>query len=184
MDYDRQPFILAWELTRACNLACIHCRAAAQIHHHPLELSTDEARGVIAEVARFEVPPTLILTGGDPMRRRDLTTLIQHATDLGVHTEITPAGTPLASRRRLEEARDAGLSRIAVSFDGYDATTHDVFRRVEGSLEWSLAIAGTARELGLPLQIHMTLSRQTIGYLPEMADLADERQTADDTLVE
>ncbi len=173
-DYNRQPFILAWELTRACNLACIHCRAAAQIHRHPDELSTSEALGVIDEVARFDIPPTLVLTGGDPMRRRDVPTLIQHATSLGLRTALTPAGTPLASRKKLEEARDAGLSRVAVSFDGYDAATHDAFRQVSGSFEWTRAIAGHTRDLGMPLQIHTTLSRQTIGYLPKMADLADE----------
>lgn len=174
LDYDQQPFILAWELTRACNLACVHCRAAAQIHRDPSELSTSEAMDVIDEVARFDVPPTLILTGGDPMRRRDLTALIQHATNRGVRTALTPAGTPLASRRRLEEARDAGLSRVAVSFDGYDAATHDAFRRVSGSFGWTQAIARWTRELGIDLQVHTTLCRQTVGYLPKMADLADE----------
>ncbi|MEX1157346.1 MAG: TIGR04053 family radical SAM/SPASM domain-containing protein, partial [Thermomicrobiales bacterium] len=174
IDYARQPFVLAWELTRSCNLACIHCRAAAQMHRHPNELDTSEALGVINDVARFDVPPTLILTGGDPMRRRDLTSLIQHATNKGVRTALTPAGTPLASRRRLEEARDAGLSRVAVSFDGYDAATHDAFRQVSGSFDWTRAIAKATKDLDMSLQIHTTLSRQTIDYLPKMADLADE----------
>lgn len=173
-NYDREPFILAWELTRACNLACIHCRAAAQLKRDPNELTPTEALGVVDEVARFDVPPTLILTGGDPMRRRDLTRIIQHATEKGVRTALTPAGTPLASGGRLAEARDAGLSRVAVSFDGYDAETHDAFRQAPGSFGWTLAIARSARALGIPLQIHTTLSRQTIGYLPRMADLADE----------
>ena len=174
IDYDRQPFILAWELTRACNLACIHCRAAAQIRRDPRELSTEEAIAVVDELARFDIPPTLVLTGGDPMRRRDVPEIIQHATDLGIRTALTPAGTPLASRRKLEEARDTGLARVAVSFDGYDAATHDAFRKVDGSFEWTLAIARHTRELGMPLQIHTTLSRQTLEYLPKMADLADE----------
>jgi MoaA/NifB/PqqE/SkfB family radical SAM enzyme len=159
VDYARQPFVLAWELTRSCNLACVHCRAAAQIHAHPDELNTSEAFAVIDEVARFDVPPTLILTGGDPMRRRDLTGLIQHATDKGVRTALTPAGTPLASRRRLADACQAGVSRIAVSFDGYDAATHDAFRRVNGSFEWTLAIARTTAALGVSLQVHTTISR-------------------------
>ena len=71
-DYSQQPFVLAWELTRACNLACVHCRAEAQLHRNPLELSTAEALGVIDDLARFGPPPALILTGGDPMRRGDL----------------------------------------------------------------------------------------------------------------
>ncbi|MBX6342613.1 MAG: TIGR04053 family radical SAM/SPASM domain-containing protein, partial [Thermomicrobiaceae bacterium] len=173
-DFARQPFVLAWELTRACNLACVHCRAEAQLRRHPLELTTEEARRFIDDVARFDVPPVLILTGGDPMRRPDLIDLIAHATERGVRTTLTPAGTPLASPRRLAAARDAGLSRVAVSLDGPDAETHDRFRRVPGSFEWTLAIVRSARALRLPVQIHTTLSRQTIAYLPRMADLAEQ----------
>lgn len=173
-DFNRQPFVLAWELTRACNLACVHCRASAQYRPHPLELSTEEALAFIDEVAKFDIPPTLILTGGDPMRRRDLNDLITHATAHGIKTALTPAGTPLASKRRLAEAQQAGLGRVAVSFDGPTAEIHDAFRRVEGSFKWTWAITEAVHELGIPLQVHTTLCRRTVQYLPEMADLADQ----------
>jgi radical SAM protein len=166
--------VLAWELTRACNLACVHCRAEAQLRRDPNELSTDEALRLIDDIARFDVPPVLILTGGDPMRRPDLTDLIRHATGRGIRCTLTPAGTPLASRKRLAAAREAGLSRIAVSLDGTTAESHDSFRRVPGSFEWSLAIVRIAAELGIPVQLHTTLCRRTLAELPAMADLVDE----------
>lgn len=173
VDFARQPFVLAWELTRACNLACVHCRADAQLRRHPLELATAEALAFIDEVARFDLPPVLVLTGGDPMRRPDLIELIRHAVARGIRVTLTPAGTPLASGKRLETARDAGIARIAVSFDGPTAETHDAFRCVPGSFDWTLAIVRAAHELELPVQIHTTLCRRTLGYLPAMADLAE-----------
>ncbi|MCA9880287.1 MAG: radical SAM protein, partial [Thermomicrobiales bacterium] len=171
VDFTRQPFVLAWELTRACNLACVH--AEAQLRRDPRELSTAEALTVIDDIATFDVPPTLILTGGDPMRRTDLIDLITHATARGVRCTLTPAGTPLASRSRLEAARDAGVQRIAISLDGSTADRHDAFRRVAGSFGWTLDIARVAADLGLPLQIHTTLCRRTVDDLPAIADLAE-----------
>jgi len=94
IDLARQPFVLAWELTRACNLACVHCRADAQLRRHPGELTTEEAFRLIDEIARFEIPPILILTGGDPLRRPDVIDLIAHATGRGIPVTLTPAGTP------------------------------------------------------------------------------------------
>jgi radical SAM protein len=172
-DFARQPFVLAWELRRACNLACVHCRAEAQLHRDPRELSTVEAMSVIDDIARFDDPPTLILTGGDPMRRADLIDLIGHATERGIRCTLTPAGTPLASPRRLEAARDAGLRRVAISLDGATPERHDAFRRVQGSFAWTLAIAQAAPALGLPLQVHTTLCRRTVDDLPAIADLVD-----------
>lgn len=173
-DYSRQPFIMAWELTRACNLACVHCRAEAQLRRHPGELTTAEAFHLLDDIATFDVPPTVILTGGDPMRRRDLIPIIEHASSRGIRTALTPAGTPIASPERLTAARDAGLSLIAVSLDGPDAISHDAFRQVRGSFLWSMGIIQTAHALGLRLQLHTTLSKRTLEFLPEMADLADE----------
>lgn len=174
IDFSRQPFVLAWELTRACNLACIHCRADAQLRRHPGELTTEEAFRLIDDIARFDLPPILILTGGDPLRRPDVIDLIAHATGHGIPVTLTPAGTPLASYNRLAAAKEAGVARIAVSFDGATPETHDAFRRVPGSFGWTLQIVRHAHDLGLPVQIHTTLCRQTLGELPRLADLADE----------
>lgn len=172
-DFTRQPFVLAWELTRACNLACVHCRAEAQLRRDPRELSTAEALKVIDDIAGFDVPPVLILTGGDPMRRPDLNDLIRYATERNIRCTLTPAGTALTSERKLAEARAAGLSRIAVSLDGPTAAEHDSFRRVEGSFGWSMEIIAAAHRLGIPVQIHTTLCRRTLPLMPAMADLAE-----------
>lgn len=174
LDFSRQPFVLAWEMTRACNLACVHCRAEAQLRRHPAELSTAEGMRLIDDIASFDVPPILILTGGDPMRRPDLIELIRYATDRGIRCTLTPAGTPLASPSRLAAARDAGVQRIAVSLDGSTPERHDSFRRVQGSFAWTQAILRTAWKLDLPVQIHTTLSRQTLDDLPAIANLVDD----------
>lgn len=171
-DFTRQPFVLAWEITRACNLACIHCRADAQLRRDPRELTTQDAYRLIDDIAGFDIPPTLILTGGDPLRRPDLVELVRHASSRGLRTTVTPAGTPLASHNRLAALRDAGVARLAVSLDGATAETHDAFRRVPGSFQWTLEIVEHARKLGLPVQMHTTLCRQTLPELPQMADLA------------
>jgi radical SAM protein with 4Fe4S-binding SPASM domain len=108
------------------------------------------------------------------MRRPDLLQLIEHATRRGIRCTLTPAGTPLASEARLREAKDAGLARVAVSLDGVTAESHDAFRRVSGSFGWTLKIIEAAHAVGLPVQIHTTLSRRTLPELARMANLAEE----------
>lgn len=173
IDFHEQPFIVAWELTRACNLACLHCRAEAQLYRDSGELGYEEARQVVDQIAGFPVPPVLVLTGGDPMRRSDIVSLVEYGTSQGIRCTVTPAGTPLASKRRLAELRDVGVARIAVSLDGPGPVEHDAFRKVTGSFEWTANIIRSVRELGIELQIHTTLCRQTLPWLAEMADLAD-----------
>jgi AdoMet-dependent heme synthase len=173
IDFNEQPFILAWELTRACNLACVHCRAEAQLKRMPGELNFNEARRVIDEIATFPVPPILVLTGGDPMRRPDIVSLVEYGSERGIRCTVTPAGTPLASPRKLAELKEAGVARIAVSLDGPSPVEHDSFRQVTGSFKWTMDIIKHTKELDIELQVHTTLCRQTLPYLTEMADLAD-----------
>ena len=168
--FDRAPFVVIWETTRACALACVHCRADAQVARDPNELTTDEGRALLDRVADFGTPPPLmVLTGGDPMRRPDLVELVAHGTARGLSMALTPSATGAATAARLAALRDAGLARLAVSLDGPDATTHDAFRGVRGSHRHTLAIIERARALGLPLQINTTVSRQTVDGLPALA---------------
>lgn len=173
IDFNEQPFILAWELTRACNLACVHCRAEAQLQRARGELDFHEARAVIDEIAAFDVPPILVLTGGDPMRRPDIVSLVEFGSEKGIRCTVTPAGTPLASPRRLKALKDAGVARIAVSLDGPSPVEHDDFRQVTGSFKWTMDVIDTVHQLDIELQLHTTLCRRTLPYLAEMADLAD-----------
>ena len=169
-DYARAPFIVIWETTRACALACVHCRAEAIPRRDPRELTTEEARGVIDAVRRFgDPPPLLVLTGGDPLRRPDTAELVRHGTERGLSVSLTPSATGAATAERLRALRDAGLARLAVSLDGATPEAHDAFRRVLGSHRHTLRILDSARALGIPLQINTTVCRQTLGELPELA---------------
>lgn len=170
-DFDRSPFLVIWEVTRACALACVHCRADAIARRDPRELSTGEGQALIDQVRAFGDPaPLLVLTGGDPMWRKDLAALVGYASRAGLTVALTPSGTPAPTRARLAELKDAGLSRLAVSLDGPDADTHDAFRRVRGSYQWTVRILEHAAELGLPLQINTTVSRSTLPTLRAMAE--------------
>lgn len=165
------PFIVIWEVTRACALACLHCRAEAIPRRNPGELTTEDGFALIDEVRSFgDPPPLFVLTGGDPMRRPDLAALVSHAAGAGLTVALTPSGTAAVTRRRLQELRDAGLSRLAISLDGPDADTHDSFRRVRGSYDWTMKIVESACELGLPLQINTTVGALTYPHFRRMAE--------------
>jgi radical SAM protein len=173
--FDRAPFIVIWETTRACALACVHCRAEAIPHRSPEELTTEEARRLIDRVAAFgDPPPILVLTGGDPLRRPDIVELVAHGARRGLSVSLTPSGTGAVTEARLEALRDAGLSRLAVSLDGATAATHDAFRQVVGSHHHTLRIVERARRLGIPLQINTTVCRRTAGELPALAAQMEE----------
>jgi len=168
--FARAPFIVIWETTRACALACVHCRAEALPRRDPAELTTAEGRALIDRVRAFgDPPPILVLTGGDPLRRPDIVELVAHAAAGGLSVSLTPSGTAAATEERLRALRDAGLARLAVSLDGATAEDHDAFRGVRGSHRHTMKILERARALGLPLQINTTVCRATVGALPALA---------------
>lgn len=174
-DFERAPFLVIWETTRACALSCVHCRADAIARRDPRELTTAEGCRLLDQVRAFGEPlPLVVLTGGDPMWRKDLAEIVRHGRDLGLTVALTPSGTAMCTRRRLEELKDAGLSRVAVSLDGPDPETHDAFRRVKGSYGHTLKIIEAVVELGLPLQINSTVSRLTLPGLRRMAERVAE----------
>jgi radical SAM protein len=170
-DFGRAPFLVIWEVTRACALACLHCRADAIAHRHPSELTTAEAMRLVDDIRSFgEPPPLFVLTGGDPMRRPDLAGIVGYAASSGLTVALTPSGTAAVTRARLEELRDAGLRRLAVSLDGPTPELHDAFRGVRGSYAWTMKIVQAAGDLGIPLQINSTLGRLTYPHLRAMAE--------------
>jgi len=173
--FEQAPFIVIWEVTRACALSCVHCRAEAIPHRNSHELTTDEGKQLIDRVSAFdrERKPLFVLTGGDPMRRRDVAELVAHGVRRGLSLAMTPSGTAAVTRARLEEVKDAGLARLALSLDGSSAEAHDAFRRVRGSYRFTRRIIDDARDLGLPLQINTTVSRETIGELREIANVVE-----------
>jgi len=165
------PRLVIWEVTRACALKCAHCRAEAIARRDPNELSTADAKGLMEQIATFGTPaPLVVLTGGDPMWRKDLAEIVRYGRGLGLTIALTPSGTAAATRSRIQELRDAGVARLAVSMDAADAAGHDGFRGVKGSHMWTRRIIGDAIDLGIPLQINTTVSGWTLPGLPAMAD--------------
>ncbi|HSE04714.1 MAG TPA: radical SAM protein [Methylomirabilota bacterium] len=169
--FARSPFIAIWETTRACALACVHCRAAAMPRRDPGELTTEEGKALLDRIAAFgDPPPLMVLTGGDPLRRPDVTELVAHGTGKGLMVSLTPSGTAAVTEDKLRALKEAGLVRLAVSLDGAGAEAHDAFRRVRGSHRHTMRIIEQARELGLGLQINTTVCRQTVDELPALVD--------------
>ncbi len=170
LDFGRAPFTLAWEITRACALACVHCRAEAQPRRDPRELTSAEGSGLIDAVAAMGTP-VLVVTGGDPLMRPDCFELIAHARERGLQVGFSPSATGRLTRAALEWAKEAGVHRLHLSLDGATADTHDRFRGVRGSFARTLAAMAQARELGLPLQVGTTVSRVNVHELPMLAEL-------------
>ena len=173
IDFNERPFIAIWEVTQACDLACVHCRASAQPDRNPLELSTDEGKQLIDQIAALKVP-VFVLTGGDPIKRPDLFDLIGHARSVGVRVSLTPSATPLLTKDIVVRLKEAGLARLAVSMDGARAKTHDAFRGMSGSFARTLDAVRWANEIGLPVQINTTFSRRNIDEIDEIVALMEK----------
>lgn len=169
------PFLVIWEMTQACDLACQHCRANAVTEHHPLALKTHEAEKLLDEVAQFGKPhPLMVFTGGDPFKRPDLTHLVSYAKNLGLHVGVSPSATPLLTKESLASIHDAGAQVISLSIDASNAAMHDDFRRVSGSFQRTIDGAAWAREVGLKLQVNTTLTRHNLDDLVDIAALVYE----------
>jgi len=171
VDTAERPFVLIWELTQACDLACEHCRADAHPDRHPDELSTAEAKTLLDQVREFGENQLVVFSGGDPLKRDDAVDLVQYGTDVGLNVTMTPSGTASLTPDAVHDLADAGLRRMAVSIDGATADSHDAFRGEPGSFEETIAAAEAARDAGLPLQINTTVCGQTVADLPAIADL-------------
>jgi AdoMet-dependent heme synthase len=161
IDFDRSPFLVIWEVTRACDLACQHCRADAIERRDPRELTTEEGKAMLDDVRRFG-RPLVVLSGGDPLKRPDTVELVEYGTSIGLRMAMTPSGTPLMNRTILERLQGAGLARLAVSLDGSTAAIHDTFRGVAGSYDWTLGMLREAADLGLSTQINTTVARHNL----------------------
>jgi radical SAM protein len=171
-NFDEAPFLVIWEVTRACDLACVHCRASADPVRHPLELSTEEGFRLLETIKEFG-DPIMIFTGGDPLKRPDLFQLLAHSVALGLRTTVSPSPTPLLDAEAIAGFKRAGVARISVSVDGWDAASHDDFRQVAGSFERALLALEEAQRIGLSTQINTTVSRHNYRHLEAIADIVD-----------
>lgn len=177
-DFDRNPLMFYYEITRACDLVCKHCRASAQEDAVEGQLTTEQSKALIEQVATFPKPPMLVLTGGDPLKRADLHELIRHARRSGVEPVLTPSATPLATYEAFAAAKEAGVRRLGISLDGPDAVTHDAFRGWEGSFTRTLRMLADARRLELAVQVNTSITQRNVAKIDEMAELLRDQGIA------
>lgn len=173
-DFGHSPFVVFYEITRACDLVCRHCRASASPRSHPQELTPAQSIALLDQLAQFPKPPLLVLSGGDPMKRADIYDVISHGRSLGLNVGITPSATPLLDEAAVRRLRDSGIGRLAMSIDGAEAATHDSLRGVDGSFERTLHIMRIAREAGLQLQINTTITTRNVHQVDAIADLLQD----------
>ncbi len=150
IDFTRTPFVAIWEITRACDLACRHCRAEAIPQALPGELTEQEGQDLLQSLSDMGTP-ICVLSGGDPAKRQDLCALVEHGNRLGMRMATIPAATPLLTGELVKSLKDAGLAQMALSLDGPTAEVHDKFRGVPGAFDLTLEGARYAREVELPL---------------------------------
>lgn len=167
---DYKPRLIFWEVTKGCNLRCIHCRATATELSSPLDLPTTKALNLIEQVSQYALP-VLVLSGGEPLFRADIFDLARFATDRGLRVALATNGT-LVTKEVARQIVDAGVRRVSISLDGAQAATHDAFRGLPGAFAAALTGFRHLQELGMSLQINMTIARHNAHELPEVLNLA------------
>jgi radical SAM protein len=175
MDIHQRPLLVYWELTRACELACRHCRAEAVPNRHPDELSTEEGYRLLDQLTDFGTPlPHIVITGGDPLKRPDLWELIRAARQRGFTVAITPSGTYALTPEIVRRFKAEGIWMMAISIDGSTPERHDGIRQVPGSFEQTIRAAHWARDANLPIQVNTLVCNQTADDLSAVYDLIVE----------
>jgi radical SAM protein with 4Fe4S-binding SPASM domain len=167
-----KPRLIFWELTKGCNLRCIHCRATATELSSPSDLSTQTARDIIDQIAAVSTP-ILVLSGGEPLFRSDIFQLARYGTDQGLRVALATNGT-LVTKHVARMIVDSGVRRVAISLDGADALTHDTFRGIPGAFDAAIAGFRNLKNLGMSVQINTTIARHNAHQLPQVLQLAKE----------
>ncbi len=165
-----RPRLIFWEVTKGCNLRCIHCRATATELSSPLDLPTAKAREIIEQISAY-ANPILVLSGGEPLYRRDIFELASYATERGLRVALATNGT-LVTKAVARKVVDAGVKRVSISLDGADAETHDTFRGIPYAFENAINGLRNLKELGMSVQINMTIARHNAHQLPQGLELA------------
>ena len=163
------PRLVFWEVTKGCNLRCVHCRATATELVSPDDLPTEECLNIIDRIAAF-ADPILVLSGGEPLYRPDIFQLAQYATEKGLRVALATNGT-LATKEVARKIVDAGVKRVSISLDGAHAETHDGFRGIPGSFDAAIYGLRNLKELGMPVQISMTVAKHNAAELPQVLEM-------------
>lgn len=178
VDFGQRPMLVFWETTRACLLACRHCRASASTQPPPGELSEAEGRSVIEQVAGFGRPyPILVLTGGDCLLRPDLFALVEYAVSLGVPVCLSPSVTPLLTADMIDRIAHCGAKAVSVSLDGASAATHDGVRGITGHFDMTVQAIRGLVAAGVTVQVNTTVMRANVEELPDVAALVAQTGT-------
>ena len=162
--------LVAWEITRSCNLNCVHCRAAAERGPYPGELDTEKCLDILDQIVQVG-QPIVILTGGEPLLRKDVFELAQHGTRLGLRMVMATNGT-LVTPEMAERMKSSGIKRVSVSIDGAGAEEHDQFRKVPGAFDASLKSLDWLKKAGIEFQINTTVTRHNVHQVRDILDLA------------
>jgi len=174
VDFARAPILLFWETTKACQLACRHCRAEAIAEPLPGQLSSCEGLRLIEDLARFTPrPPVLVFTGGDPFLREDLFELAAHARSLGLPIGFAPSVTRLLTEEAARRMREAGAKTVSISLDGARAATHEGIRGVEDHFRATEAAVRLLVREGHTVQINTTVMRANVDELADVAALVE-----------
>lgn len=165
-----KPRLIFWEVTKGCNLRCIHCRATATELSSPTDLPTNRALDIIDQIAALG-NPILVLSGGEPLYRSDIFQLATYARDKGLRVALATNGT-LVTKEVARMISDSGIKRVSISLDGADALTHDTFRGIPGAFEAALHGFRNLKDVGMSVQINMTIARHNADQLPRVLDMA------------
>lgn len=164
------PRLVAWEVTRRCNLDCVHCRAAAHRGPYPGELDKGKCIAILDEIGKF-AKPIIILTGGEPLLREDVFDIASHGSRIGLRMVMATNGT-LLTPEIAERLRASGIQRVSISLDGAGAAEHDRFRNVPGAFQGALKGIEILKEAGLEFQINTTVTKHNAHQIHEILQLA------------
>lgn len=164
-----KPRLIFWEVTKGCNLRCIHCRATATELASPSDLPTPKALDIIKQIADYG-NPILVLSGGEPLYRPDIFQLARYGTELALRVALATNGT-LVTKEIARKIVDAGVKRVSISLDGANSEIHDSFRGIPGAFDAAIYGFKNLKELGMPVQINMTIARHNAAQLPQVLDM-------------
>ncbi len=171
-DVNMRPFIIIWESTFACDLACKHCRANSEIFRSPEELTYEEAKDLIKQIKDFGSPPPIfIITGGDPFKRDDIFSIAEYGKAIGIPVSFSPSVTPLFTDDKIELMKKAGVKAVSLSLDGPDEKTHDEFRGVNGVFRRTIEIYEKLKKAGIKVQINTTVTQINKEKLADVFEL-------------
>lgn len=167
---DNKVRMVAWEVTRSCNLNCIHCRAAANCGPYPGELSTQKCFQLIDEIAAMS-SPVIILTGGEPLLRPDIFEIASYGTNKGLRMVMATNGT-LVDDSTAKKMIKSGIKRVSISLDGKDAQSHDAFRGEIGAFTGALNGIEALKSAGMEFQINTTVTTANLKQIKDILELA------------